>query len=429
MSKSYARFGVLTFVLLLSTGAVADLGWVTNSGGTSVVIFDTSGNIEDSGSPITVGTAPIDIASDQADIASPGKIYVVNSGSASISVINAPSRVVVKTLSGTSGTGLFGSLVNPTGIARGFPVAGADVGPTLAVVDKKFTIHGKSTIRFIDPAIDAVVDEFADDSATANYVDVVYTNNGRFWITDDGDNGVVVVRLNGQSGPPFPFLGDRLIFTGPTEFADFIYDDAGAGTFLVNPQRLATNGTDRVVVADSGSDTLTIIDANYPADGEVPALPFVIVANVDLGLAGGATCIDVVVVDNGSVRKAYVTTTDPAKDVVVVDLTTNTVTLSLDLPEPAGGIGKTPDGKRVYVGTTAGAGTQEIFEIETTGDTVVTMFIPSTIAAPFGFQFTGVNFTGGFGGGGGGHICGALGLEAIFLLGIVGLFRRYRRLK
>jgi hypothetical protein len=298
----------------------------------------------------------------------------------------------------------------------------------MVVVDSKFLSGTKSTIRFIDPVTNVILDEMRDNGSTARYVDCVVTSNGRLWITDDGDKGVVVVRLGELGGgPPFA-VGDVLLYTGLGEFADFIYDSAVSPTFLLSPQRLATNGTTRVVVADGGSDNVTILDATYPADTESIA----IVANVDLGLAAGKVCIDVEV----AAGKAYVTTTDAAAPIKVIDLTTLVVTtISAGIVTTVGGIGKVADGSKIYVG--AGSGSPVIYEISTTTDTVTaTIASFSGGAFPFAFQLNGValppgaggGFTPGAGGGvNGGGGCGLVGLDALLALGLLSLLSRRRR--
>jgi YVTN family beta-propeller protein len=407
-------------VLVLGLFATGEEGWVTNRGGTTINLFNPATNTELSGSPITVGTAPIDIAADQADADNPGKLFVANSGSGTVSVVDAANRFVLGTITGDSG---FGAFLVPSGITRAF--AGT-VGPTIAVVDQQ-TVGGtqRSTLRFIHPSTNSVVDGFVDISLSPRYSDVVFTSNGRFWIADDGDNGIVVVRLGAFAGPPFPStLSRTLIYTGVGEYADFIYDDAATPTFLLDPKRLATNGTDRVVVADGGSDLLTIIDATYPGDAENTA----IVLNVDLGLAAGMVCVDVEIVGT----KIYVTTNDPAKPLVVRSLTTGALIkdfTAAEIPTTVGGIGRSLDGSKIYVG--GGTGLATIYEISTVTD-LVTATLPGFTGGVFPFAFQlGANAAGGdpfFGGGGGddggGGGCGLLGLEAVLLLGLLALRRR-----
>lgn len=402
------RFIAAALVLGIAATLGAEQGWVTNRGGTTVNVFNPSTNAEIG--TITVGTAPVDIVSNRPESENPQRFFVANSGSNDISVIDAPDRFQVLLITGDSG---FGTFLNPTGLTRTW-------NNYIAVVDEKVVGASKSTLRFIDPDALSVIDGFTDGGGTARYVDVVVTSNQRIWITDDGDNGVVCVRLDGQSGPPFSGAINRQLFGTAQDYADFLFDNAGTPTFLLNPQRLATNGTDRVVVADGGSDILTILNANYSVGAE---LTQGIQANVDLGLAPGAVAIDVEVVGT----KVYVTTNDPAQEVVVVSLSTESVLTSIDLPTTVGGMGRTVDGSKLYVG--GGAGIDDIYEISTTTDTLTTTITGFTGGAfPFGFSFTGdpLPSSSPSNGGGGSPGCGMLGLEALLVLGLLRCVRRRR---
>lgn len=400
------RFIAAALVLGIAATLGAEQGWVTNRGGTSVNVFNPATNAE-IGS-ITVGTAPVDIVSNRPESENPQRFFVANSGSNDISVLNASDRFQILLITGDSG---FGTFLNPTGITRTW-------NNYIAVVDEKVVGGSKSTLRFIDPDALSVIDGFTDGGSTARYVDVVTTPNQRVWITDDGDNGVVCVRLDGLSGPPFSSGLERQLFGGFQDNADFIFDNAGTPTFLLNPQRLATNGSDRVVVADGGSDNITILNANYSVGAE---LTQGIVGSVDLGLAPGAVCIDVAVVGT----KIYVTTTDPAAEVKVVSLSTLTVLATIDLPTTVGGIGRTVDGSKVYVG--GGTGIDDLYEISTTTDTLTTTLTGFPGGSnPFGFSFTGdpLASSSPSNGDGGSPGCGMVGLEALVLLGLLGLLRR-----
>lgn len=394
-------------VLLLLTAASAEEGWVTNRGGTTIHLFDPATNLETTS--VTVGTAPIDIAGDAPAGKASTTLFVANSGSNSVSVVSG--KTVVRTIAGDT---LYGPFLNPSGITRmsnGF----------IAVVDEQVSGGQKSTIRFIDPVTQSIVDGLIDPTSTARYVDVVSTSNGRLWIADDGFDGVVVLHLGGFAGPPYsPGFPRTIQFSGIQDYADVIYDSVNpTRAFLVNPQRLATNGTDRVVVADSGSDVVTILDATFTPNATGAA----IVANVDLGLAATHVCVDVAIVGT----KIYVTTTDPAAPVKVVSLTTGAIlaTIVAGITTTVGGIGRNVDGTKVYVG--GGTGVSTIYEISPASDTVV-----ATIAGfgggsrPFGFFFTppfvfappGNEASGG---------CGLMGGEALLMLGLLALLRQRSR--
>ncbi|MBI2900316.1 MAG: hypothetical protein HYY17_09030 [Planctomycetes bacterium] len=404
------RIAVLGVLFALASAGVADQGWVANRGGTTISVFDPATNTELPGSPITVGTAPVDIASDQPDGVAPTTLFVANSGSGDVALVDAASKVVVGIVTGDS---TYGTFLNPSGITRthnGF----------IAVVDEKVVGAQKSTVRFLHPATGAVIDGFIDPTSTARYVDVVSTANGRLWVADDGYDGIVVLHLGGFAGPTYPAWLNRTIqFSGLEDYADVIWDNVNSPKqYLINPQRLATNGTDRVVVADTGSDVVTILDANYPSG----ATSVAIVANVDLGLASGKVCTDVEIAGT----KIYVTTTDPAAPVKIVSLTTGAV-----LPGPSGsitttvgGIGRAVDGSKVYVG--GGVGIATIYEINTTTDaaTIATAGF-SGGSFPFGFVLAPTaTLPGPSGMEATNDGCGLLGLEAALLLGLLAVRRR-----
>ncbi len=402
------RIALIAVALVPALPGVAQEGWVTNRGGTTVNVFDPSTNTEKAS--ITVGTAPIDLAPDQAESKAPSTYFVANSGSNSVSVVDVVGRNQVRVITGDSS---FGAFLNPSGITRtwnGF----------IAVVDEQVVGAQKSTVRFISPTTQTIVDGFVDPTSTARYVDVVSTSNGRLWIADDGYNGIVVLHLGSYSGPPFPIGLNRTIqFSGAQDYADVIYDSVNpTPVYLINPQRLATNGTDRVVVADTGSDVVTILNATYTANATSTA----IVANVDLGLASGKTCIDVAI----SGTKIYVTTNDAAAPVKVLSLTTGAIlaTITAGITTTVGGVGRTVDGTKVYVG--GGAGVATIYEITTASDTVTATLTGFTGGSqPSGFSFTpavvlednGTEPSGG---------CGAVGAEGMLFLGLLALLLRQR---
>ena len=456
-SLTSGRAAALAFLLVatLALGVSADRAFVTNRGGATVSIFDTTTNTELAGSPVTVGSGPIDIAADRPVTTLPQNLYVANSGSNSISVVQNNPPGVVATINSDS---IFGSFATPSGVTL---VDDGVLGPAIAMTDQKSTTYifggtsnpGRSTLRFIDPVSNSVVDAFQEPSPTARYNGVVFTSDPstghrRLWIADDGDMGVTVVKLDGASGPPFYF--SRVItYQGSAEFADFIADTATTPAFLKAPRRLATNGTTRVVAADAGSKIVTIMDGNYTSTntlGEAGA----ILANVDLSTwasaplpAGSFTCVDVRVVGNF----AYVTTSNTGTsgaNVYQIDLTTFAIVAALALNAGAtvGGLGATSDGALLYVGdgsTLTGGITQ--LDISPPTDFNVTAPVavgPFTGGAmPFAFSSS-ATVSGGGPGPGPGPVwnstsnatstshsgCGLVGLEAFLALL---LLRRVRR--
>jgi YVTN family beta-propeller protein len=453
MSFTCRRIGALAFllVLTLAIGVFADHAYVTNRGGTTVNIFDTTSNLEIAGSPVTVGTGPIAIAADRHASVAPQQVYVANSGSNTVSVISNSALTVVATISTDS---FFGPFQIPSGLTL---VDDGVIGPTIAMVDQAITTYqfnglqsGRSTIRFIDPATNSVVDAFQEPSASARYTDVVFTSdpstgNRRIWISDAGDQGVTVIKLNSSSGPPFG-LGQILTYQGSGAFADFVGSTAVTPTFMVAPRRLATNGTNRVVVADNGSKIVSILDANYVSTNTL-GQPGAVLANVDLSTFAGApapapafTCVDVQVVGN----LAYVTTSNAVgagANCYQIDLTNFTILASVTLAGGTGvegGLGVTSDGGTLFVGAgVSGSGQISKLTISppasfTTAPTVIGPFTGGSFPFAFASSST-VAGGGGGGGGGGGSVigvrhgnyggCGLMGLEGALILLV---FRRLR---
>ncbi len=322
----------LAALLLAGLTLAAERAWVTNRGATSVDLFDTVTGAHEGN--VTVGSSPVDIASDSPDTYGPFRLFVANSGSNSISVVQVNPLGTTATL---TTLGSYGSFATPSGLAR-------TPWGAMVVVDQKNTTYpgtpaGRSTIRFFSPTSYAILDDYRDASPSARYNDVVVTSNGRVWIADDGDQGVTVVRFP-AGYPPYSFP-ESLIYNGSGEFADFISDGASP-SFLVAPRRLATNGTSRVVVADASSPILTILDAGYASQGAA------VLANV--GLGAGVVCNDVEVVGNF----AYATTSG-AMNLHRVDLSDFTLT-STALPGTVAGLGASSDGTTLFVGAGAGSG-------------------------------------------------------------------------
>ena len=441
MSSSWrgAALWASLFLLMFGVGIFAERAFVGNRGGMTVDIFDTTTTpaapvLE---TTITVGTGPIDIASDMPDADGPVQLFVANSGSNSISVIDPFKNTAFSTI---TGGGLFGAFDTPSGVVRmQDPRPVPLIRPTIAVVDQAVTPPsyggaGRSTIRFISPTSHFVVDAMREASPTARYSDVVWTDNMRLWVADQGDKGVTVVRFPSTiTGPPF-FMGNTLIYQGTAEFADFVRDTATTPGFLLSPRRLATDGTNYVVVADGGSAVVTILEATYfPSNllGE----PNAILANVTLPVAAGTVCVDVEVI--GAI--AYVTTSNgTGANLHRINLATQTYMGAITLPAAGGfigGLGATADGTKLYAGDAAGSLLHEV-DVATFTETAPGFTFGG--AMPWAFYSSDPNLnppsipsgpppSGGGGGGGssssGKEGCGLLGLEALALLGL-GLLRR-----
>lgn len=436
MIQTRRRAAILAaqLVLFLGMGVFADQTAVTNRGSNTVTFFDSATNTELPGSPVTVGTTPVEIVADQPAGLPAQRYFVVNSGSNSVSVLWASNPRLQMTISSDV---FYGAFVAPSGAAL---IPDLSVGPAIAIIDQKTTGYvnsgmpaaGRSTIRFFSPVTNTELDAFQEPSPTARYTHIVYTSNRRLWIADDGDKGVAVIKLNAFLGAPY-YYPQPIQYQGAFEYADFIRDTAVTRTFLLAPKRLATDGSTRVVVADGGSSKVTILDAAYVPTNAIGE-PNAILSTVDLSTVPGAsltafTCADVAVVGNF----AYVTTSNLAAAGVncfQIDLTTFAVTTTPALGGANGvaGIGATSDGKSLYVGEATGGGLNQL-DIDppadfTTAAVPVAAFTGGSV--PFAFTSSATVATGGGGTGGwvnqstaastGNGGCGLLGLEAVLLL-------------
>jgi hypothetical protein len=448
---------LLTALILigLALGVSADRAFVTNRGGSTVSIFDTTTNTEAVGSPVTVGSGPIDIAADRSANFAPFKLFVANSGSNTVSVMGNNPPGVMATITG-SGSSFFGTLVTPSGVTL---VDDGTLGPAIVVVDQKGTTYadqgtmkpGTSTARLIDPVSNTIFGAFQEPSDTSRYNDVVYTSdpstgNRRLWIADSGDQGVTVIKLDQVGLVSYPVT---IRYQNAGEFADFITDMAATPTRLLAPRRLATNGTTRVVVADAGSKIVTILDGNYVSTNTLGE-PGAVLAHVDLSTWAGPgplpavafTCVDVEVVGNF----AYVTTSNSGffnANCFQIDLTTLAISASQSVSiGTVGGMGATSDGGTLYLGEGT-AGTGAIFQLSINPPT---SFTTAAVAVgpftgglfPFAFASSSTAPGGGPGGppgpgpiwvnpstsGSTSTACGLMGAEALLLFLLPALRRR-----
>lgn len=440
--RAWVVGGVL--LLVLGLNVFADEAYVTNRGGSSVTVIDTGTLTEVAGSPVTVGSGPVDIAADRPATSGPVQLYVANRGSNSVSVLRSNPLSVTSEITGDS---VFGYFDVPSGITRMLTGAGA---PMIAVVDRQVTAwpglpSGRSTVRFIDPATNTVVDQLREYSITAQFNDVVFTSdpstgNRRLWVSDEGDDGITVLKLNAAASTPPFYYSKTIDYASVVEFADFVTDQAASPVYLVNPVRLATNGTDRVVSVSSTNVVVTILDANYATAGGTSGEPGAVVATVTLPgvFPAGTGCNDVRIVGGF----AYATTTAAngvAQNLFRIDLATQTVTgLAIVAGSAtAGGLGVTSDNSTLLVGEGASAGTNL---------TRVNITPPATFAVLGATSFAGMAFPFGFhsappgtsAGGGGipvwtttstgtstsGAGCGLTGLEGLILLAALRMIRR-----
>ena len=423
----YRRAAILAggLALVFALSLPAERMWMGNRGGTSLDFFDTvTDTLENS---VVVGSGPVDICPDFPESVGPLNLLVANAGSNTVSRVrtgDAPGVVATIT-----GGGDFGTFTAPSGLHRA-------LGGLIVLVDQKQTSAigfggvetiGRSTIRLIDPRTFQVIDAYRDPDPTSYYSDVVTTSNGRIWVADaripSMPGGVVCFRPPNSAAPWS--INKTLLYQGSGENTDFIKDTVNpTPQYLVSARRLATNGTTRIVVADGGSDVVTILDADYPG-GAVGHELAAIVANVDLGLLPGEVCVDVEVV--GSI--AYVTGS-VGVGVHRIDLATNTVLTPFTMAFVPSGLGATSDGLKLYVGSTTGTFSQAIDLVTP----AIGAVLPATHADPFAMyssirnasesQATNGGWVDQSNSGAPGTSCGLLGVEVLLLLGALALRRR-----
>jgi YVTN family beta-propeller protein len=287
--KASHRRGRLLALALLSAGfafphpAEARNVYVVNQGSASVSVIDTATNTV-VGTPIPVGTTPREVA-----ITPDGtRAYVTNSGSASVSVIDTASNSVVGAPIAV-GTSPWGVAITPDG--------------TRVYVANQ----GSASVSVIDTASNSVVG--APIAVGAGPRGIGITPDGmRAYVANGGASSVSVIdtATNTVVGTPIPV----------SSFPD---------AFAITP-----NGT-RAFLADVGSGNVTAINT---ATNTVIGSP----------LPMGDDTSDVAITPGGS--RAYA----PHGTVTVIDTATNTaVGAPIAMGADAFGLAITPDGARAYV--------------------------------------------------------------------------------
>ena len=90
MRKSALAIAAL---LLAGLAVSAERAWVTNRGLGTVDLFDAATGAHEGN--VTVGTSPVDLAPDAPDTYGPSRLFVANSGSNSVSIVDTRSLAVV----------------------------------------------------------------------------------------------------------------------------------------------------------------------------------------------------------------------------------------------------------------------------------------------------------------------------------------------
>lgn len=364
--KSLSMTAIL-LALAVPVPLMADTGWVVNKDQNKVSIFDTGTTTNVTGSPLTVGLNPVDLALPTGY----QKIYIVNNAGNSVSVVSTASPQVLSTLVSSS---TYGAFLEPTGIAFAWS---STVSPTLAVIDRKNLATVGGTLRFIDPSTDTFADEWDFGTAGFDPTDIKFTaSNSAFWITGKGTDRVWrIVFLD--NGPPF---------TLAPSISSISHASIG------EPQRIAVGGT-KIYIANAGTTSVTILDYNG-----------VVLGSTDVG----APQKDIALISG----KVYVTTT---ADVVKV-LDASSPYSVLDTVSGFGstltGLGQASDGY-LYVGTATGS--QTIFRVKVSASPPVILdSFDLSGRQPFEFLFYGSSSSGETGGGGGGGGGGCYVATAIY---------------
>lgn len=423
MKRSLLTLVLLFLVLQLS---FAERLWVpqrTGGAGTNTLtVANGVTSTELASSPITVGVNPVDIAADTQADTIPSRLFCVNQGGDSLSLISHSSLTVTDTLTGGPGSSLFfgtyGAFDDPAAIERVTWNVGGILWVAMAVVDRKVIAsagNAKGTLRLFNPTDLSVYRELRDTSTSTNYEDIKQ-NQGRLFITDSGDKGVVVVKTDLFSNP-LTMMPSVLIYNGFGEFADFI--KVTDGTKLQQPARMATY-QNKVLVTDRATNFVTVLNANYASDpnNNNPA------AAVHLHINVGGPSFDVAVVGT----KAYVSTQQAGgAALVVIDLNTFTAGAPVFLfgTDQIEAVGVNQAGTVLYVGTRpGGTSTVNIYRVDATVTTPVLLGPPNPViytsaGHPFRFFFTSetnppVAADPGFSSGGGGSSCSLSGIIAPF---------------
>jgi YVTN family beta-propeller protein len=313
---------------------------------------------------VAVGTSPVSVAVN----AVTNKIYTVNQGASSVSVIDGATGSVTAAVA--VGGGAYGIAVNP-------------------VTDKVYVANQSSA-----PSGSVTVIDGATNTATAT---VAAGINPRIIAVNPVTNQVYVA----NSGD------DRVtIIDGATNTATNVVTEANAAAVAVNP------ATNKIYVADSSALALSVIDASNgnntltfgtgaPAGATPiaiavnPATNLVYVVNQSLSSTPGSSTLTVfdgagnAVVTNipvGSIASAvalnpvtnriYVANTGD-DSVSVIDGATNTVSATVDVGANPTGLGVDATTNHIYVTNFASAGNAGITVID--GATNTTMGLASSV--------------------------------------------------
>jgi YVTN family beta-propeller protein len=292
-----SRFGSLLTLaagLLLSFASLAHaapFAYVTQSMSNTVAVIDTETG---AATPITVGDHPWGVAVNPAGT----HVYVANSLSDTLSVIEIASNTVVHTvtLGGGEETSPFGVAVHPDG-SRVY-----------------VTLQQAGSVAVIDTSTNALVDTLSVGMFPAGIAIDPGPNPQRLYVANVLSNDVSIVNLATHAVTTVPLPGENQKNASPVGVA---VDRTGA----------------RVYVTNVGTGKLAVIEA---LDTPNPTLTLIPVGGAPIGVA---------IHPNGKVYLANV------NSVSIVTPTTPATVVTVPVPGAAHlyGIGVTPSGSQVWV--------------------------------------------------------------------------------
>ncbi len=167
-----------------------------------------------------------------------GRLYVANTGSNTVSVINTATNTVIDTNPNVSGTQAIPVGSSPTSVALS-PDGGL-----------AYVANGNDTVSVISTKDYTVVSTVAIDSDTSGGHVVAVTPNGTVYVTDTADDTVRVLTVEPGNAPPVvrtgvTLIGDNVTFAGYLGGQVFVPDGtravitAGVSEDGIGPTRVA----------------------------------------------------------------------------------------------------------------------------------------------------------------------------------------------
>ena len=291
---------------------------------------------------ITVGSQPASVA-----LGADGRLYVANTGSNTVSVINTATNTLIDT--------------NPNVVWHARNSVGSS--PTSVALSPDgglaYVANGNDTVSVISTKDYTVVSTVAIDSDTSGGHVVAVSPNGTVYVTDAVDKSVRVLVLSATVTPAtkLMLLGSSVTITGDVTPRPLMTAD-GTRAVIVTPVTSGTTKTTRVAVIDTATGKQV---------------------GSTLTLSGGAPSAEL----SSDGTRAFVTTTDPNTNstrVTVINTATGTQigTTTSGTGSPTDAKLLSADANRYQVITQAGPGsqsTQVTIVDTTTGTETGTVFV------------------------------------------------------